>query len=192
MTTLELRRKNTLNLFREATKLGSFDEFPVLRPEVDPQLLVSHSDVDQPFYLCCEKDCVVALVSGAARLEFASGSVRFFDMETGDFVYVPGGTPHRLRITQSGVQLRYKAREAGLESAIWYCSNCGSEVHQHLWDTASILSQDGYHIACEQFNLEEKNRVCPECGEAHSPVDVRAFRWQAVANTLRAQAEGEA
>ena len=42
------RRKNSFNLFREASKLASFDEFPMLRPEVDPQLTLSSNSVDQP------------------------------------------------------------------------------------------------------------------------------------------------
>lgn len=189
MMTLDLRRKNTLNLFREAAKLGSFDEFPVLRPEVDPQLLVSRNEVDQPFYLCCEKDSVVALVSGKATVEFASGAARYFDMEPGDFVYVPGGVAHRLRVTLAGIQLRYKARDAGLESVSWYCSKCGGEVHQHVWDTANTLPQDGYQSACEEFNREEKSRICPACGEPHAPVDIQPFRWQAVVRTLRGQSD---
>src|SRR5689334_4342042 len=90
------RRKNRFNLLREAAKLASFDEFPMLRPEVDPQLHLSHNEVDQPFYLVCEKDTVIAQFSGHSRIDLKEGSVRYFDLTAGDYVYVPGGIPHRI------------------------------------------------------------------------------------------------
>lgn len=189
MTTVDLRRKNTLNVFREAAKLGSFDEFPVLRPEVDPQLHVSRNAVNQPFYLCCEKDSVIALVSGRATVQFAAGAVRFFELEPGDFVYVPGGVAHRLRVEEAGIQLRYKARDAGLEAVAWYCANCSNEVHQHAWDTSGTLPQEGYQSACEQFNRDVERRTCPVCGEVHDPVDLQPYRWRAVADALRGQTD---
>jgi len=185
MTSIDLRRKNSLNLFREAPKLGAFDEFPVLRPDVDPQLHVSRGGVDQPFHLICAKDSVVALVSGCARVDFASGAVRHFDMEPGDFVYVPAGIPHRIHVLEAGIQLRYKAREAGLEAVAWMCAGCGTEIGRHVWDTASTLPQEGYLAACGRFNESDEARRCPKCGEVHAAVDLTHFRWAAVAAALR-------
>lgn len=189
MKDLNLRRKNALNLFREAAKLGSFDEFPVLRPKVDPQLHVNANDVSQPFYLCCEKDSVIALVSGSATVEFADGAVRYFDLEPGDFVYVPGGVEHRIRIKEAGIQLRYKACDAGLEAVSWRCADCGNAVCRYTWDTAEILPQEGYLSACEQFNRSDDLRVCSVCGAVHAPVDMQSFRWRDIAELLRDQAD---
>src|SRR5262245_48010997 len=115
------RRKNALNLFREAKKLVSFDEFPLLRPEVDPQLHASHNSADQPFYLTCEKDTLLVQMSGRARVSFREGGVRYFEMGPGDYVYVPGGVPHTVATHEAGVVFRYKAREPGLEQVDWYC-----------------------------------------------------------------------
>ncbi len=184
MTALDIRRKNSLNLFREAPKLGSFDEFPVLRPEVDPQLHVSRNEVAQPFYLICEKDCLIALVSGRAVVHFTQGSVRFFDMEPGDFVYVPASIPHRIEVREAGIQLRYKAREAGLEAVAWTCGGCGSEICREVWDTAVTLPQEAYLAACTSFNEDVQARSCPACGEVHPVIDLQAFRWAQVAQTL--------
>lgn len=186
MTPIDIRRKNTLNLFREASKLGSFDEFPVLRPDVDPQLHVSRNEVDQPFFLTCQKDCVIALVSGAATVEFASGGVRFFDLEPGDFVYVPGGAAHRLRVREPGIQLRYKAREAGGESVAWYCAKCGHELFHHGWEGAETLPQESYLEACESFNSDSVHRTCSSCAEVHPALDLQPFRWQSIVQALRA------
>lgn len=188
MTTVSLRRKNTLNLFREAGKLSSFDEYPVLRSEIDPQMHVSRNSVDQPFHLICEKDSVLVLISGKAIVQFASGAVRFFELEPGDFVYVPGGMPHRILVGEEGIHVRYKARESGLEAVAWYCKNCGAKLDEQVWDTAVTLPQEGYEDACQSFNSQIDRRTCTECGSTHDVVDLTAFRWKAVAQMLHADA----
>lgn len=185
MTTLDIRRKNSLNLFREASRLQPFDEFPVLRPEVDPQLHVSHGGIDQPFHLICAKDSMIALVSGRASVHFADASVRRFDLEPGDYVYVPAGVPHRITVREAGIQLRYKARESGLEAVAWLCHGCGSELGRHIWDNAVSQSQQEYLQACNQFNASAEGRRCPRCGEVHAEVDTRQFRWAEIAALLR-------
>lgn len=178
------RRKNAFNLFREAQKLASFDEFPMLRPEIDPQLHLSRNEVDQPFHLICQKDTVVAQVSGSARVMFSDGPVRYFDLQPGDFVYVPGGVAHRILTTDAGEQFRYKAREPGLEGAVWYCDNCGEEFDRHIWDANAKSSQSGYQFACERHNTEEERRRCSVCGTTHDLVDLAPFRWKTVADAL--------
>lgn len=178
------RRKNSFNIFREASKLESFDEFPMLRPEVDPQLTLSNNSVDQPFFLVCEKDSVIAQASGKAQVIFHDGPVRYFDLVPGDFVYVPGGTAHRVLTREPGNQLRYKAREAGSEAVVWYCDNCSAEVDRHSWSAGEHASQAGYLTACERHNGETARRTCSQCGHSHSAVDLAAFRWRAIAEAL--------
>lgn len=190
MSTIAIRRKNSLNLFREAPKLQSFDEFPVLRPDVDPQLLVNNNRVDQPFHLIYGKDSVIALVSGRLVVEFAQGAVRYFDLEPGDFVYVPAGIAHRILVKEPGIQLRYRAREPGLEAVAWFCEGCATEMSRHVWDGDKTLSQDEYQVACTEFNGDAELRKCLRCGHEHAPVDLSAFRWADVAQTIRADLAG--
>ncbi|HEV2574887.1 MAG TPA: hypothetical protein VGU72_24360 [Beijerinckiaceae bacterium] len=178
------RRKNSFNLFREAAKLASFDEFPMLRPEVDPQLTLSSNFVDQPFFLVCEKDSVIAQASGRAQVVFHEGPVRYFDLVPGDFVYVPGGTAHRILTKEPGNQLRYKAREPGLETVVWYCDSCSHEMDRQSWNASDQASQAGYAAACERHNGETARRTCSHCGHAHAAVDLSAFRWPAIAAAL--------
>lgn len=178
------RRKNAFNLFREGAKLASFDEFPLLRPEIDPQLHLSRNEVDQPFHLICQKDTVIALASGAARVLFSAGSVRYFDLECGDFAYVPGGVAHRVLTQQPGILLRYKASDPGLEAAAWYCEKCGAELDRHVWDVSRQLPQLGYQFACERFNREIRRRTCISCDAVHASIDLGPFRWSAVAEAL--------
>lgn len=188
--TLSLRRKNRLNLLREGRKLRSFDEYPVLRPEVDPQVHASSNQVDQPFYLVCEKDTVIAQVRGASRILFRDESVNHFDTEPGDFVYVPGGAAHRVLTRTAGEMIRYKAQQPGTEAVLWSCENCGRELDHHVWDNRQVLAQTAYQAACERFNDDEDRRRCEACGTVHPPIDLAPFQWDRVAQTL-AEADDE-
>ncbi len=181
---LTIRRKNAFNAFRETAKFQSYDEIPVLLSEIDPQLHVSRNSVDQPFYLICEKDSVIALLGGRARVDFPQGAVRFFDLELGDFVYVPGGTPHRISVSETGIQFRYKARNPGLEAAAWYCRDCNAEIDRYVWHCESQVPQRGYQLACERHNTESARRKCQRCGTEGPLLDLSAFRWSAVADAL--------
>ena len=178
------RRKNAFNLYREAENMASFDEFPMLRPEVDPQIHLSRNEVSQPFHLSCEKDTVIVQLSGRSRLEFTNGSVRYFDLEPGDFAYVPGGAIHRLTMVSSGAMLRYKAREPGAEKVLWFCDHCGKEVARHEWNATEIPPQQGYLTACNAYNTDENRRRCPACGTVHAPLDLSPFRWEAIVEKL--------
>lgn len=184
------RRKNAFNLFREAEKLSSFDEFPMLRPEVDPQLHLSRNSVDQPFHLVCEKDTVIGQFSGNSRVEFVDGPVRYFDLAPGEFSYVPAGTAHRVMTVSPGVMLRYKANDPGKETVLWLCGDCGGELERYELNASEIPVQQGYQAACEQFNAREAGRNCGACGSLHASVDLSPFRWQAVADKLRETDDG--
>lgn len=178
------RRKNTFNLFKEAEKLASFDEFPMLRPEVDPQVHASRNTVDQPFHLSCAKDTVIAQASGEARVEFPDGPVRYFDLVPGDFVYVPAGSAHRIRTLKEGVQIRYKARSPGLERVAFRCDACGAQLDAFDIDPEGAPVQQGYDFAVRRFNAETGRRQCRACGVEHDLIDLAPFRWAAIAEKL--------
>ncbi len=91
-----MRRKNRFETYKEAVERGNYDEFPMLELGIDPQLHLSRNSVAQPFFLVCEQDTIIAQMSGSARVEFRNSPANYFNMALGDFVYVPGGTPHRL------------------------------------------------------------------------------------------------
>lgn len=189
---LKIRRKNNFNILREARKLGSFDDFPLLRPEVDPQLHVSVNSVDQPFFLTGKKDMVLSQMSGRSRIVFAGGPVRYFDLVPGEFVYIPAGMPHRVLTAEDGIQVRYKAREPGTETVAWKCANCGSEVHSVSFDASSAPAQIGYQSACEAFNSDPALRKCHNCGTEADPVNLGTFRWPRVVEALLATDDNEA
>jgi hypothetical protein len=184
------RRKNRFNFLKEAETLESFDEFPMLRPEVDPQLHISRNTVDQPFFLRCRKDSVIAQPVGASRVEFTDGPIRYFDTEPGDFVYVPAGYAHRVLTLREGVLLRYKAREFGGETVLWYCAACGEELHHHEIDDGAPV-QAGYAEACETFNSDPVLRKCRNCGAEHPVVNLAPFRWRAITEALTREESAE-
>lgn len=177
------RRKNRFNFLKEAESLESFDEFPMLRPDVDPQLHVSRNTVDQPFFLRCNKDSVIAQPLGASRIEFVDGPARYFDAEPGDYVYVPAGYAHRVLTVRDGVVLRYKARDHGGETVIWYCEGCAEPLANHEIAEDQPV-QAGYADACEAFNADASLRRCRACGVDHPAVDLAPFRWREVAAAL--------
>lgn len=182
--TVDIRRKNAWNLIRDRAKFSNFDEYPVLKEDVDPQLHVSANSVDQPFFVILEKDNVLASMSGRAQVQFKGASVLYFDLEPGDHVYVPAGIPHRIVGASNALHLRYKAREAGLEAVAWYCDHCAEELDRYVWDNAQQVAQAGYHTAVTRFNEDAHRRICKSCGHEHPVIDLTPFRWDALAATL--------
>ncbi len=182
-----MERKRMVRIFETAREAGPYDEFPVLLPGIDPQLHLSRNRDPQPFYLICEQDTVLVQMSGEAAVHFKEGPVLYHTMEPGDFVYVPGGTPHRIVPRTESIQVRYKAERPGLEGVAWYCETCGDEVWREEWDTAEELPQEGYWRACEAFNGDVGLRRCGGCGAEHAPVDLTGVRWPEIAAALRAE-----
>jgi nitrite reductase/ring-hydroxylating ferredoxin subunit/mannose-6-phosphate isomerase-like protein (cupin superfamily) len=180
-----MRRKNRFETYVEAANRGPYDECPMMEIGTDPQLHLSRNDRAQPFFLICEQDSVIAQMSGTARVEFRNSSVNYFDLELGDFVYVPGGTPHRIMPKTESIQLRYKAAEAGLEAVAWYSPKTNEEIARVTWDCASELPQEGYLRACRAFNQDVKMRTCPTTGVVLPPIDLAPFGWEALAKDIR-------
>jgi 3-hydroxyanthranilate 3,4-dioxygenase len=167
-----MRRKNRFETYKEAAERGNYDEFPMLELGIDPQLHLSRNSVAQPFFLICEQDTIVAQMSGSARIEFRNSPANYFNMALGDFVYVPGGTPHRLIPQTESVHLRYKAAQPGLEAVAWYKND--EEVARVTWDCAKELPQEAYLRACRAFNADASLRKdMPE-------IDLSPFQWDKI------------
>jgi hypothetical protein len=175
-------RKRMFFTFKEAAARGPFDEYPMLPPEVDPQLHLSRNDRAQPFYAVCGKDTVLVQMAGEGRVEFRDASVNFFELETGDFVYVPADTPHRIHPTGENVTYRYRARRPGAEALVWYCDACNKELFRHAYDGDTVLVQTAYADGCEAYN--SAGRTCGACGHAHTALDLSGFAWREIAAEL--------
>lgn len=174
-----------LRSFDTARTLGPYDEYPVLTVGVDPQLHMSRNDRRQPFFLICEKDCLLIQLSGEAVIRFRGSSVNYFRAVPGDHIYVPARTAHRIEPDGVAIHCRYKAEIAGLEAAAWYCDECDAELLCKTWDTAVVLPQEGYLAAVQSFNEAESLRCCSRCGTQHVAIDLTAFRWPQIAKELR-------
>jgi hypothetical protein len=182
--------------FKASGEAGDYTELPMLPAQVDPQVYLSRNSVPQPFFLICEKDTVIAQLSGEAQLQLRDSSVNTFALAPGDNVYVPAGTPHRLVPLTETVQLRYKARKAGLEGVAWFCEECGLELCRAEWDTAAVVSHRAYYDACAAFNDDPQVRACRRCGAGQPRLDLDRFTgWLGIAKELedeRAAAEKKA
>ncbi|MCW8863706.1 MAG: hypothetical protein OQK09_07505 [Colwellia sp.] len=182
-----MARKRQVQIFKDIKKRGSFDEYPVLSADVDPQLHLSKNTGVQPFYLICEKDTMLSQINGEGIVEFKGGPVLNETMTLGDYIYVPAGTPHRLTSITESTVVRYKAREAGLEATAWYCENCDHELYRHTWATESTISQQAYLDSTAAFNSDEKLRRCSQCGEVHPTVEVGENKWLKIVEELSAE-----
>ncbi len=186
-----MRRKNRFDTFVEAPARGNYDEMPMLEIGIDPQLHLSRNSVAQPFFLICEQDTMLAQVGGQARIEFRGASVNYFDLDVGDFVYVPGGTPHRLVPNTESIHLRYKAEHPGLEAVAWYSEQTGQEISRVTWDCAVELPQSAYLRACTAFNSDASMRTSKVTGQVLPKIDLAPFRWAALAMEIAEAIETE-
>ncbi len=180
-------RKKTFQAWREAAKLGPYDEMPMLPDDKQVQVHLSRNDRPQPFHLICGKDSLLSLISGAAKVEFKSTGVEHFALTPGSFVYVPAGAPHRIIPTESSVMMRYKQMHAGLEGLAWYCDNCDAEIYREVWDTAATVSQLKYDEVSSHFAADASLRRCGHCGATHPVPDLEGFRWAKVGREIAAE-----
>ena len=178
------KRRQMFHTFKEAANAGRYDELPMLPVNIDPQLNLSRNDVDQPFWLILEKDSVIVQMSGVARVEMRDGPVLWEDLIAGDFLYVPGGVPHRIRPSETSVMYRFKAQPAGLEAVAWYCAQCQQPLYRRVWDTAGELPQAGYLRSCEEFNARPELRTCTRCQAVHPSISLEGYRWSHLAEEL--------
>jgi hypothetical protein len=180
-------RKKTFQVWREAVKVGAYDEMPMLPDDKQVQVHLSKSDRPQPFYLVCGKDSLICLMSGAANVEFKGTSVDHFALKPGSYVYVPAGAAHRIVPAGTSVILRYKQMHAGLEGVAWYCDSCDGEIYRDVWDTEKALSQQKYEEISHRFAADESLRTCRHCGWVHPAPDLQGIRWSEVAREIAAE-----
>jgi len=175
-----LERKKTLNVFRDARDaFGSYDDFPVGQPGVDPMPHLSRNRMPQPFFLVSEADQVVIQMAGRGAIELRDCEVARMTLEPGDTVYIPACTPSRLVPDGEVVQLRLKAEPPVREAVAFYCA-CGAVVSS-IEIPAGIV-QDAYLAAVHAFNASP--RTCA-CGVVHPQVDLGDIAWDRVAAALR-------
>jgi hypothetical protein len=182
---MPLQRKKTFVAFREAKKLGPYDEYPMLPEDVQLQVCLSRNDRPQPFFLICEKDTLLAVFAGTGRVEFELTNVKYFPFEPGDHVFVPAGAPTRIDPGGESLIMRYKARDAGLEAVAWYCESCHVELYRHVFDTAKVYPQEGYLAGCQAFNADATLRRCGACEREHPTIDLAPYNWTEMARQLR-------
>ena len=177
-----MAREHMVFSFQAARSASNYDERPMLPDDVDLQVHLSRNSRPQPFWLICEHDTVITTLSGKGTVEFKDAPVLKHNYETGDYIYVPAGTPSRIIPTKRSVQYRYKAAEAGLEGVAWYCEKCGRQIYREVWDTADELPQAAYFRITNKFNKSSNKRKCRGCGKIHPKADLKGISWEKFIN----------
>ena len=185
-------REHMFLTYAEAAKCGPYDERPMLPSNIDLQIHLSRNDRPQPFFLICQHDTVLVVMSGEGRVQFKNASVLYHKYETGDFIYVPAGTPHRIIPDIESIHYRYKLPESELEGVAWYCEGCGSMLYRNVWKISDELVQEGYLRACQEFNADQERRTCRSCGERYPQIDLSPYRWRDVATSVKEAARASA
>ena len=171
-------RRRMLHAFKAAKEVGNYEDAAVLPEHLDPQVHLSRNSLPQPFYLVCEHDTIIGLMSGAAQIRLRGSSVNTFTTGPGDLVYVPAGTPHRIEPVTPSVQLRYKVRSSEREAAVWACVHCDKQIARLDWRVTDPPSA-AYALACQWFNEQCAGTLCAGCGQPVADVDLQALGWTA-------------
>jgi hypothetical protein len=174
-------REIMFSTFAAAAAAGPYDERPMLPDSIDLQIHLSRNDRPQPFFLICQHDCVLVVMSGEGRVEFKDAPVLWHSYVPGDFLYVPAGTPHRIVPATESIQHRYKLPESELEAVAWYCEGCGKELYRDTWELAAEKAQAAYLRACTEFSADPARRTCSACGAVHPEIDLAPYHWAALA-----------
>ena len=168
---MDYERSTIADLFSVAQKAGPYGDLPATPVGLDPQIYASRNEGTQPFFLTFERDSLVVTMSGEGFVEFRDSNVLHFRVTPGDFVYVPAGTPHRIRAERPMVQLRYKALDPGREVVAWHCPECSTELWHREFDATSEIPQRVHLEAAEEFNANEALRRCTKCTTIHPVVE---------------------
>ena len=182
---MPIERKKTLNVFKDAHDAwGSYDDFPVAEPGIDPMPHLSRNRIAQPFFLVSEADQVVIQIAGRGEIHFRDiGTAAWptlLPLEPGDTVYIPACVPSRLVPHGENVQIRLKAEPAVREAVAWYCT-CGALVHSI--EIAPGIVQDAYLAAVHAFNAS--TRACPSCARVHPIAELGDIAWAETAAAIR-------
>jgi len=186
---VDIPRERMADLLERAAAGGRWAELPVIPAKLDPQVYVSRNDAPEPFHLICEHDVLLGVFAGEGRVTFADAPVHHFLVSSGDLVYIPARTPHRMVPTSTVTQFRLKANPAGLEALAWFCETCGAEISRHEFDADKEIPQRVYLDACETFNAGD--RRCAGCGTVQAELAVEQTHWAEIAEALSAAASEE-
>ena len=183
-----IEAKPTLRIFKEAKRCeGSYDDFPTMLDSRDFMVHLSRARVPQPCFMASNGDQVLVVMAGRGHIILASPKQSEHQLSVGDAMYLPAGVASRVVPIDEMLLVRYKAQPRGWEAAIWFCEDCGAEVHHREFDTSEVVSQAGFWQACQEFNEEPALRTCPQCQNVHPAADLEDIRWADVAAYLDAR-----
>jgi hypothetical protein len=169
-------RRRAIPAFKAAAEIGSFEDVALIPEDVDPQVELSRNTIPQPFCLIIDEDTVLAQMSGRAHVEMKYSTVNSFRTQTGDNIYVPAGTPHRIVPVEESVFVRYTSNEPVRRGAAFFCEQCGNESYRLEWiHEGAITPRLVYAAAIREFN--DTDRLCSSCGTLADAISLESLGW---------------
>jgi 3-hydroxyanthranilate 3,4-dioxygenase len=177
-------RKKTSNTFKEGQKTwGSYDEFPMAAPGIDPAPHLSRNRVAQPFHLVTALDELLVTMAGTGRVEFRTPTgITSLDFEPGSVTYLPARLPARVLPDTEALQVRMKTIAPYQEAVAFFCAHCGALAHSAEFVTD--IPQRKYWELVVAFNASPEQRTCGQCGTIADPIDLAEYAWNDVADAL--------
>jgi 3-hydroxyanthranilate 3,4-dioxygenase len=171
-------RRRVIPAFKTAASIGNYEDAALIPEDVDPQVELSRNSVPQPFYVLINEDTVLAQMSGQSRVHMKYSPVNSFKTHTGDHVYVPAGTPHRIEPLKEGVFVRYTSNEPVRRGVAFFCDGCGEEMYRLEWlHDGSVTPVDVYVAAVKRYNDEDTARLCSGCGTSAERISLDELGW---------------
>ena len=169
-------RRRVIPTFKAAAEIGNYEDVALIPEDVDPQVELSRNSVTQPFYVIIDEDTVLAMMSGQSRIVMKYSSVNSFLGSSGDNIYVPAGTPHRIEPVEESVIVRYTSNEPVRRGAAFFCEDCGNETFRLEWMHVGTVSPVlVYADVARRFN--KTDRMCDSCGNVAEPVSFESLGW---------------
>jgi mannose-6-phosphate isomerase-like protein (cupin superfamily) len=171
-------RRRVIPAFKTAAEIGNYEDVALIPEDVDPQVELSRNSVTQPFYVVIAEDTVLAQMSGRSTVRMKYSSANRFTTRTGDHVYVPAGTPHRIEPLETGVLVRYTSNEPVRRGAAFFCEHCDEEIYRLEWEhDGSVTPVTVYTEVLKRFNGDESGRVCSNCSEIAETISLDELGW---------------
>ena len=115
-----------------------------------------HINQSEELFYQIEGDIVLKVVE--------EGVFRDIPIRAGDMFLLPPNIPHSPQRGAGtvGLVIERRRREGETDALRWYCSNCGSALHEARFPLTDIVHQ--LRHAIESFSAREDLRTCGSCG----------------------------
>ena len=120
-----------------------------------------HYNETEEFYFQLEGDMVLKIIEDGKPVDIP--------IREGDIFMLPGKTPHSPQRPANtvGLVIELTRPEQVLDSFLWFCENCGNQLHEEKLHVADIVKN--LPPVMNAFYASEDLRTCKQCGTVMQP-----------------------